>query len=577
MRTVRHLRPSQLWWRMRYRVRRGGAARATAPPAAIELRSDVPAVPVAGRGYDVVGEELVALLERGEFVHLNHRKTLTRERPSDGVDWRLGPQNVDRLWTVTLHYHGWAWELARVAVGGGDLGARAAALLRRYLGDWIEHCPLHAPGSRDLAWNSYAIATRIGWWVRLHQLLQITGCDALGDLRPAFLRSLWMQAAYLHENLEWDLRANHLMRDAVGLAWAGRFFEGDQSRQWLVTATDLALEQVDEQVLADGGHFERSPMYHLHVMEDLLTLASLLPDNASRGRLRKTWTRMAEFARWMRHPDRQIPQFNDAALNGAVEPDAMLGHGRDVGVNVDVALPRGGRHFEDTGLITWHDSRWSVFFDVGRVGPDYQPGHAHADTLSIECSFNGKRLFIDPGVHGYDHTDQRRRQRSTAAHNTVCIDDEDSSEVWHIFRVGRRAYPRNVSVALSGQGFRAEAEHDGYERLRDRPVHRRRIELKDDALTIIDSVSGAAPEGHVVGGGYLLHPDWHAEPTEHGWTLRCGATPARVTLHVDTDMQMTVEDAEWSPEFGLTLPTCRLAWRCRTEVPLELTTVIRPC
>ena len=40
--------------------------------------------------------------------------------------------------------------------------------------------------------------------------------------------------------------------------------------------------------------------------------------------------------------------------------------------------------------------------------------------------------------------DERRRyDRSTAAHNTVSIDGTDSSEVWQIFRVGRRAkaYP----------------------------------------------------------------------------------------------------------------------------------------
>src|SRR5579883_3250915 len=68
-----------------------------------------------------------------------------------------------------------------------------------------------------------------------------------GEFEHDFLASLWQQASYLRDHLEWDLRANHLMRDAVGLAWAGRFFEETQAREWLQTATRLAVEQAEEQ------------------------------------------------------------------------------------------------------------------------------------------------------------------------------------------------------------------------------------------------------------------------------------------------------------------------------------------
>ena len=129
---------------------------------------------------------------------------------------------------------------------------------------------------------------------------------------------------------------------------------------------------------------------------------------------------------------------------------------------------------------------------MGPVGPEYQPGHAHADTLTFECSFRGRRMCVDPGTLAYDDDTTRRvHDRSTAAHNTVCIDSEDSSEVWHIFRVGRRARPVEVNVSCDEASMTAEASHDGYDHLAGRPRHRRKIEVSaDGTLRITDTVSG---------------------------------------------------------------------------------------
>src|SRR5207248_645434 len=140
-------------------------------------------------------------------------------------------------------------------------------------------------------------------------------------------------------------------------------------------------------------------------------------DPAVQAQLRDTWQTLAEYLAWLRHPDGDIPLFNDAALHAACEPAQMLELGKHLGVWVDPAPRSGGRAFPQTGLLVWHGDPWTVFFDVGPVGPDYQPGHAHADTLGLECSYRGRRLFVDPGTHGYDHDQRRRHDRSTAAHN----------------------------------------------------------------------------------------------------------------------------------------------------------------
>ena len=110
----------------------------------------------------------------------------------------------------------------------------------------------------------------------------------------------------------------------LGVGWCSDSFALD-SREWGTAAyARLAAEQAAEQVLADGGHFERSPMYHVEVMDDLLTLGVLVENENVRRQMKETWRRMATFLLWARHPDGQIPLFGDGGLNGTCSPDAML-------------------------------------------------------------------------------------------------------------------------------------------------------------------------------------------------------------------------------------------------------------
>ena len=87
-----------------------------------------------------------------------------------------------------------------------------------------------------------------------------------------------------------------------------------------------------------------------------------------------------------------------------------------------------------------------MLIDVAKIGPDYLPGHAHADTLSFELSLYGKRLLVNSGISRYGTSLIRQFERSTEAHNTVAIDNKNSSEVWSGFRVARRAYPLDLKI-----------------------------------------------------------------------------------------------------------------------------------
>jgi uncharacterized heparinase superfamily protein len=503
-------------------------------------------------------------LQRGIFTHLNQRCELGRHRP----DWRLGPQRRDRLWVVTLHYHRWLYDLAVVAQEAGDRGQQAALLLEHYWSDWIRRCDLSQPGTRPLAWNAYAIATRLGWWVRTMELLGGPFLAARPELRAAVLASMWRQATFLQWHIEWDLQGNHLLRDAVGLAWAGRFFRGRRSARWLALATRLAVEQIRAQVLPDGGHFEQSPMYHLEVMADLLVLAGLLTDATAVAATLESCSAMARCAAWWQHPDGMTPQLNDGQRRS---PAPLLDLARCRGVAVPRGRPRGGHHCEASGLVIWHGDPWTVFFDAGPIGPPWQAGHAHADSLTFEASWAGRRLFVDPGCYGYDKDQRRYDDRSTQAHNTLCIDGVDSSEVWHIFRVGRRANCHDVHVVTDSGKLTAEAWHDGYDHLPGRPRHRRRIDVRNDGpFEIADEVDGSGQ--HRVTGGLLIEPGWTVRRIIGGWQLSHGTDQVRVRIESSQAVTLDRQRAVVHPSYGRRAETIRLVWRYEGPLPLRVAT-----
>lgn len=506
-------------------------------------------------------------LQQGVFEHLNERKQLG----PPPVDWLLGEQAEGRLWAITLHYHEWVFQLAELAEGQVAEPREVEGLLARYLEDWLTRCDVDRPGARALAWNAFAIATRLGWWSRAYRRLRVAGWrERYPELHDRFVASYWKQAAYLEQHLEWDLRANHLLRDAIGLLWAGRFFDHATARRWLAKGTQLAVEQAEEQVLADGGHFERSPMYHIHVLEDLVTATLLVTGERVAGRLREACRKMAEFVAWVRHPDGEIPLLNDAAMGSVSSPSEAIAMARAVGAEVDPTPRRGGKHFRDTGLVVHHGSRWSVFFDVGAVGPDVQPGHAHADTLTLCASVDGCRILVDPGTHSYDLDETRRYDRSTRAHNTVCVDGLDSSEVWHIFRVGRKARVHDVRVTMEDDRVVAGAWHDGYRHLAGRPRHERIVETTDDALVLRDHIHGGGT--HEVAGGLLLAPQWSVRESERGWLLSHEELQVRVTLEAPRDVRREVVVVPYHPQYAVSVDTRRLVWSFRGRLPVSVTT-----
>jgi uncharacterized heparinase superfamily protein len=550
--TIRYLKPGQVFWRV-WRKLPPFLASAAGPAPALR-RSDQPFAPFPRKRPSLIGPDAFRLLNR-------------EGRVQSAADWN-DPQ-ADALWLYNLHYFD---DLC--AVGAEARREWHQALIAR----WIAENPI----GHGVGWDPYPLSLRIVNWIKwalsgggVNPGRGAPERDPLGrGFSAPAIQSLAIQARYLASRVEWHLLGNHVLANAKALVFAGCFFEGAEAKDWLNDGLAILRAQLAEQVLPDGGHFERSPMYHAIVLEDLLDLINLslcfrdaLPADRVQS-LRGAAARMLGWASVMTHPDGGIAFFNDAAFGIAPDVAELERYAGRLGIapirNADTRL----LHLAQSGYLRLAQGPFTMLFDAAPVGPDYLPGHAHADTLSFELSHAAQRVICNSGTSRYGHSEMRHWERSTAAHNTVEIDGENSSEVWDGFRVARRAYPLGLNSTADAKMLRATCAHDGYARLRGRPMHRRAIEVSDGAVRWTDEVSGEG--AHRVVGRIPLHPSVRAERVgESAWKLMLPSGEGLVLSAAD--VALDEEPGRYSPEFGMTLERQVLVWVAKGPLPVSVT------
>jgi hypothetical protein len=475
------------------------------------------------------------------FGFLNHRETIRT------IDWHR--RYVSHLWTYNLHYFEYAADLASAWAQTGQ-----HAFVDQFIeltDHWITSTSV---GTRD-GWDPYPTSIRTANWLRAVLAFD----DALPHaVRDRVLSSTHAQLRHLARRLEWHLLGNHLLKNLHALALGGLVFDDAAGRMWRERMTDVFWEQLSKQLAADGGHIERSPMYHAIVLGDALELLHLQtacgapPSREGRECVGRA---VAAFVRLSRG-DGTLHLFNDAANGIAPGADLLAGQARAAGVEWP-ADPQGAWSLPNSGFFGFADASTGERFiiDGGPPGPSYQPAHAHCGTLSFELDLGGRPCIVDSGTPGYEGDPLRGYARSTRAHNTVAIGGHEQSEVWGTFRMARRASVPYAGIDAARGGFAFAGACSPYH---DRgAVHHRRVERTDRGWRIADHVDGA--DGAPVIGFIHLHPGFHAVAENGGITARAshavirfdvwGADAVRVL-----DPRDGVEHGYYCPEFGLRLP-----------------------
>ena len=513
-RTARHLRWEQLALRPLHRLRTPTIA-PRAPPPVRPLTG--PWIIPPARAPSLVGPAAFSLL--GET------------RALDDVGW--DNPRVPLLWRYHQHYFD-----DLTASGAATRATWHAALVQRWLAE--------NPPPRGTAWAPYPTSLRLVNWIKW-----LVGGAVAG---PRVLESLAHQTRWLRARLEWHVLGNHLFVNAKALVLAGRFFTGDEADAWTAQGVAILTRELPEQILEDGGQFERSPMYQALALEDVLDLVNIVrasgsaPPTLARfcDRLCALAPRMHRWLRLLTHPDATLVRFNDTA-DGIAPPVSELDrYAAALGLAGEEPTRAGLTPLFPSGYVRAAFGDAVAFLDVAPVAPDYLMAHGHADTLSFELSLRGRRLIVNGGTSRYGTDAERVRERGTAAHSTVVVDGQDSSEVWSGFRVGRRARVHDVTVGASS----VAATHDGYAHLRGAPRHTRTWTFTEAGMTVDDAVRPAPRTAlarfHLASG---LHTVLDSASTAR--VVDGEREVARVTV---TGGRVTRGLSRTSPSFGVVVP-----------------------
>lgn len=415
------------------------------------------------------------------FVFLN--QTLSIEN-SDKFTFNWQKNNFGMLWDYNLNYMDFLLQ-ANMPIDKG----------LAFMEYFIQKLP-----QNEVGLHPAPIALRSINWIKFLRKFEVKN--------KQIESSLFAQLRILSKNIEYHLLANHLLEDAFGLLFAAFAFK---DKYFYKKANKILHKELDEQINEDGGHFERTPMYHKILLDRVLDCVNLLQSNSffaeQEQLLKKMETKASEMIVWLKNmtfADGSTPNFNDSTEGVAPASEKLFAYAKALNI----------RHHEnklsDSGYRKIDGTNYECIVNIGNASPSYQPGHAHADSLNFVLQASEKPFIVDTGISTYEKNKVRHYEKSTVAHNTVAVNDLNSSEIWGAFRMGRRA---KVSVEKD-LDHEIIASHNGYKKINT--IHKRTWKFDKTKIEIKDKL-----EGDFINGKCYLHLAPNIKPILKKQTIYC--------------------------------------------------------
>jgi uncharacterized heparinase superfamily protein len=532
--TVKYLKISQIWARIRRKVFR----------PTIDVSTSTPKVSKTSNELKPVIHCQQKMFGKNSFRFLNVDSNIISD-----TDWNSVSQQ--KLWLYNLHYFD-----DLTAINSEQRIDWHKKLIQR----WIDENPI----SIGNGWEAYPSSLRIVNWIKW---------SLLGNsLEQGWADSLAIQTRFISKNLETHLLGNHMFANAKALIFSGLFFKGKEANDWYRIGTDLINIELPEQILKDGGNFELSPMYHAIFLEDLLDIVNIHQayNKDLSGSIKNRIPVMFRWLEVMCHPDGDFSFFNDTAFSVAPSLQQLKDYSKRLDIVTENTIDS-LTYLNNSGYIRVQKENVVAILDVAQIGPDYIPGHGHADVLSFELSLFGERVVVNSGTSTYETNALRHKQRSTISHSTIEVDGKNSSEVWSGFRVARRAKVFSIGSSEEGNDAKVSACHSGYQRLRGSPTHCREWNFSENSLEIIDSITGNSE--HKVKAVLPLHPDIElTEVKKDSVKLQVGRKQVNIKFIGSGILQIV--SSKYYPEFGLSIDNVQLLYDYNNHLPFKLTTRI---
>lgn len=354
-------------------------------------------------------------------------------------------------WLRQLHGFDWLKDLAAAGRELNRVNARAL------IADWIT-LTAHHP---SLARRNDVTARRLIAWTG-HAPFYLRGASS--EFETALMRNLTRQVRQLARGLRAEPDARIRLLAAIAITRASIGLEGLEG---LMRAAFLALEnELEHQVLSDGGHRSRNPADIASLMVELIPLRMAL--EAARleipSRFNAAIERMLPALRFFSHGDGGLAAFNGLR-------DGMAGWVRTV-LETDNVRGKPLTHAVHSGYCRLQAGQAVVIADTGRAPLPGANPQAGLGPLSFEFSDGAHRIVVNCGALAEPDADWDIAARHTAAHSTACLGDEPAGRIL----AGRiSAYVFGGPIVLGPGGIEAHvisnddgnvliSHHDGYER-----------------------------------------------------------------------------------------------------------------
>ncbi len=366
------------------------------------------------------------------------------------------PQDAGENWIAHINSFDWIRDLRAL---GGDAGRKSA---RKMIENWI-----HNHQSWDeVTWRSDLVGRRLGNW--------LAGYDFFGEsaderFQELFLDSVVRQLRHLGHALPGMLSGLPLLYAIKGLAYGGLTLEGREN--YLEQALNLLDDQIDKQILSDGGHVTRNPQSLMETIRILIDIRAALRQGGypSIVKIQHGLDRAVPALRFFRHGDGAFALFNNCQESTVekIKNAVMQASSRARTLN---SLPHSGYERVSMG-------RSLLIADVGKPPSWPHDQNAHIAPLSFEFSHGRERIFVNCGTHPTCEKWQDAL-RSTPAHNTLIIDDRNMCDLNKDGSMGHR--PKTIVVDRDDKKevTLIDACHDGYVPING-ITHRRRFYMAD--------------------------------------------------------------------------------------------------
>jgi uncharacterized heparinase superfamily protein len=327
-----------------------------------------------------------------------------------------------------------------------------------------------------LAWQPEIVARRI-----ISFLCQATLILDDADLRfyRRFLRNLTRQVRFLRATADDTRDGIPRLQARIALTYASLCM-AKQIRH-LRGATRRLVQELERQVLPDGGHIGRNPGAIIEMLLDLLPLSQTFSARnvAPPPAITNAIDRMMPMLRFFRHGDGTFALFNGMGPTSSDVLATVLAYDDARGTPVANAPYSGYQRLDAASSM--------LLMDTGGPPPPELSAEAHAGCLAFEFSSKQQRVVVNCGMPGSGRENWRQVARATAAHSTVTFNDASSCRFLD-FAPFRRLFgvpivegPENVTVARDSEhdAIVLRAAHDGYAE-RFGIIHERFVSLSAD-------------------------------------------------------------------------------------------------